>query len=113
MTAFTPCSPPFRTSPARPFTAASSAMASPDCPRSRATSPPRRSSSPTPSATSTSCIAEVSTEEGKLRLFVAIDRTSKFAFAKLVGSAGKMEAADFLRELVNAVPYRIHTVLTV
>jgi transposase InsO family protein len=57
-------------------------------------------------------IAEVSTEEGKLRLFVAIDRTSKFAFAKLVGSAGKMEAADFLRELVAAVPYRIHTVLT-
>jgi transposase InsO family protein len=57
-------------------------------------------------------IAEVSTEEGKLRLFVAIDRTSKFAFARLVESAGKMEAARFLRELVEAVPYRIHTVLT-
>ena len=28
-------------------------------------------------------IAEVSTEEGKLYLFVAIDRTSKLAFAKL------------------------------
>ncbi len=28
-------------------------------------------------------IAEVSTEEGKLHLFVAIDRTSKLAFAKL------------------------------
>ena len=38
-------------------------------------------------------IAEVQTEEGKLRLFVAIDRTSKFAFARLVESAGKMEAA--------------------
>jgi transposase InsO family protein len=57
-------------------------------------------------------IAEVSTEEGKLRLFVAIDRTSKSAFARLVESAGKMEAARFLRELVEAVPYRIHTVLT-
>ena len=57
-------------------------------------------------------IAEVSTEEGKLRLFVAIDRTSKFAFARLVESAGEMEAARFLRELVEAVPYRIHTVLT-
>ena len=57
-------------------------------------------------------IAEVSTEEGKLRLFVAIDRTSKFAFARLVESAGKMEAADFLRDLIEAVPYRIHTVLT-
>jgi len=57
-------------------------------------------------------IAEVSTAQGKLRLFVAIDRTSKVAFVRLVESAGKMEAAQFLRELVEAVPYRIHTVLT-
>jgi transposase InsO family protein len=57
-------------------------------------------------------IAEVQTEEGKLRLFVAIDRTSKFAFARLVESAGKMEAAQFLRDLIEAAPYRIHTVLT-
>jgi transposase InsO family protein len=56
--------------------------------------------------------AEVQTGEGKLRLFVAIDRTSKFAFARLVGSAGKMEAARSLRQLVEAVPYRIHTVPT-
>ena len=57
-------------------------------------------------------IAEVRTGEGRLRLFVAIDRTSKFAFARLVESAGKMEAAQFLRELIAAVPYQIHTVLT-
>ena len=57
-------------------------------------------------------IAEVQTGEGKLRLFVAVDRTSKLAFARLVESAGKMEAADFLRELIQAVPYQIHTVLT-
>jgi transposase-like protein len=57
-------------------------------------------------------IAEVRTEEGKLYLFVAIDRTSKFAFAQLHKKAGKMEAAQFLRDLVNAVPYKIHTVLT-
>jgi transposase InsO family protein len=57
-------------------------------------------------------IAEVGTEEGKLRLFVAIDRTSKFAFVRLVESAGEMEAAQFLRDLIEAVPYRIHTVLT-
>lgn len=52
------------------------------------------------------------TAEGKLRLFVAIDRTSKFAFARLEESAGKMEAAAVLRDLVEAVPYTIHTVLT-
>jgi len=57
-------------------------------------------------------IAQVSTEEGKLSLFVAIDRTSKFAFVRLVESAGKMEAAQFLRDLIAVVPYRIHIVLT-
>ncbi len=57
-------------------------------------------------------IAEVSTAEGKLRLFVAIDRTTKFAFVRLVESAGKMEAAQFLRDVIQAAPYRIHTVLT-
>jgi len=57
-------------------------------------------------------IAEVRTEEGKLRLFVAIDRTSKFAYAELHEKAGKVQAAQFLRHLVTAVPYKIHTVLT-
>src|SRR3712207_2443544 len=61
-------------------------------------------------------LAEVQTGPGKLRRFVAIDRTSKSAFARLVGSAGKMEgkmeAARFPRDLTEAVPYRIHTVLT-
>ena len=42
-------------------------------------------------------IAEVRTAEGKLRLFVAIDRTSKFAYAELHQKAGKMVAAQFLR----------------
>ena len=57
-------------------------------------------------------IAEVQTAEGKLYLFVAIDRTSKLAFAQLVGKATRRVAGDFLRELAAAVPYRIHTVLT-
>jgi len=57
-------------------------------------------------------IAEVRTGEGKLRLFVAIDRTSKFAYVELHERAGKMVAAQFLRNLIAAVPYRIHTILT-
>lgn len=57
-------------------------------------------------------IAEVHTEEGRLYLFVAIDRTSKFAFAQLHEKATRRIAADFLRALIKAVPYRIHTVLT-
>ena len=57
-------------------------------------------------------IAELRTAEGKLHLFAAIDRTSKFAFARLVPKAGKLAAAQFLRDLIEAVPYRVHTVLT-
>ncbi|MDI3337936.1 IS481 family transposase [Defluviimonas aestuarii] len=57
-------------------------------------------------------IAEVQTAEGKLYMFVAIDRTSKFAFVELHPKTGKMVAAAFLRNLIAAVPYRIHTLLT-
>ena len=57
-------------------------------------------------------IAEVHTGQGRLHLFVAIDRTSKFAFAQLHEKATRRIAADFLRALVAAVPYTIHTVLT-
>jgi transposase InsO family protein len=57
-------------------------------------------------------IAEVQTAEGRLYLFVAIDRTSKFAFVELHRKALRKTAADFLRHLVEAVPYRINIVLT-
>ena len=57
-------------------------------------------------------IAEVQTAEGKLYLFVAIDRTSKFAFAQLVEKANRVTASAFLVALIKAVPYKIHTVLT-
>ena len=57
-------------------------------------------------------IAEVHTEEGRLYLFVAIDRTSKFAYAELHPKATRMIAKDFLCNLVAAVPYTIHTILT-
>lgn len=57
-------------------------------------------------------IAELRTAEGKLYLFIAIDRTSKFAFVQLVERANMKTASAFLEALVQAVPYRIHTVLT-
>ena len=41
-------------------------------------------------------LAEVRTAEGKLYLFVAIDRTSKFAFVELVERADMRAAAIFL-----------------
>jgi transposase InsO family protein len=57
-------------------------------------------------------IAEVQTAEGKLYLYVAIDRTSKFAFVQLVKRTGRSSASAFLEALIKAVPYKIHTVLT-
>ena len=57
-------------------------------------------------------IAEVRTEEGKLYLFVAIDRTSKVAYAELHERATQRVAGAFLRAVIAALPYRVHTVLT-
>ncbi len=45
-------------------------------------------------------------------LLVAIDRTTKFAFVELHEKATRRVAGDFLRHLIEAVPYKVHTVLT-
>jgi transposase InsO family protein len=57
-------------------------------------------------------MAEVRTEEGRLYLLAAIDRTSKFAYVELHEKVTTGIAGDFLRALIQAVPYRVHTVLT-
>src|SRR3712207_8020527 len=56
--------------------------------------------------------SEVRTEQGKLYLLVAIDRTSKFAFVELHERVTRRVAGNFLRALIAAVPYKVHTVLT-
>ena len=56
--------------------------------------------------------AEVRTEEGKLYLFVAIDRTSKVCYAELHEQAKQSTAAAFLESALGAFPYALHTVLT-
>lgn len=43
---------------------------------------------------------------------VAIDRTSKFAFVQLHEKVARRTAADFLRHLIAAVPYKVYAVLT-
>jgi IS30 family transposase len=57
-------------------------------------------------------IAEVQTAEGKLFLFVGIDRTVKFAVAQLVATADRKTAWEFLQHMLEAVPYQVHRVLT-
>jgi hypothetical protein len=56
-------------------------------------------------------MAEVRTEAGKLRLFVAIARTCTFADAERHNEANTMLAAQCLRHLIAAVPDQIHPVL--
>lgn len=51
---------------------------------------------------------EVRTEEGKLHLFVTIDRTSKYVLAKLALQANMVSAKAFLEELVDRVGIFAH-----
>ena len=57
-------------------------------------------------------ICHLRTDEGKLYLFVGIDRTSKFAYVELLASYKREDACAFLHRLIEAVPYQIHTILT-
>jgi hypothetical protein len=53
-------------------------------------------------------IAEVRTEEGKLHLFVAVDRTSLSPNC----TRARASAAGFLEASIEAIPYQIYAVLT-
>lgn len=57
-------------------------------------------------------IAEVQSAEGKLYLFVGIDRTSKFAVTQIVDKADRKTAWEFLQRMLEAVSYQVHTILT-
>ena len=57
-------------------------------------------------------VCELRSAEGKVYLFLAIDRVSKFAYVELQPAATMMIGAAFPHSVVAAFPYRIHTVLT-
>jgi transposase-like protein len=50
--------------------------------------------------------------EGKVHMFLAIDRVSKFAYLELHPNATMLTGAAFLRGVIAAFPYKLHTVLT-
>ncbi len=50
--------------------------------------------------------------DGKLHLFLAVDRVTQFAYAELHPQATMLTGAAFLRGVLAAFPYAIHTVLT-
>lgn len=55
---------------------------------------------------------EIRHADGKLVMFLAIDRVSKFTYVEFHDRAGKMEGAAFLKNVVAAFPYKINKVLT-
>jgi len=57
-------------------------------------------------------VCELRLSEGKLFMFLAIDRVSKFVHVAFLDANTKANGAAFLREVVEVFPYRIHTVLT-
>jgi transposase InsO family protein len=57
-------------------------------------------------------VCELRLVQGKLSMFLAIDRVSKFAHVAFFDANTKANGAAFLREVVEVLPYRIHTVLT-
>lgn len=57
-------------------------------------------------------VCELRLAEGKLFMFLAIDRVSKFVHVAFLDANTKMNGAAFLREVIEVFPYAIHTVLT-
>jgi transposase InsO family protein len=57
-------------------------------------------------------ICEVRTGERKVYLYVAVDRISKFVVAEVHTSPTIKAAVGFLQTVVEAVPHKIHRVLT-
>ncbi len=50
--------------------------------------------------------------DGKIHMFLAIDRVSKFTFVEFYDKAGNINGAEFLSNTVKTFSYKIHTVLT-
>jgi transposase InsO family protein len=57
-------------------------------------------------------VGELRLAQGRLFMFLAIDRVSKFTHVAFFDASTKMNGAAFLREVVAVFPYRLHTVLT-
>jgi hypothetical protein len=50
--------------------------------------------------------------DGKLHMFLAIDRVSKFTYVEFHDRLGSQIGAAFLRAVIGVFPYKLHTVLT-
>jgi transposase-like protein len=55
---------------------------------------------------------ELRLADGKLHMFLAIDRVSKFTYVEFHDRTKMLNGVAFLQSVIDAFPYRIHTVLT-
>ena len=55
---------------------------------------------------------ELRLTDGKLHMFLAIDRVSKFTYVEFHDRTKMLNGSAFLHSVIEAFPYRIHTVLT-
>jgi len=72
----------------------------------------RGSFAPTPIGYVHIDVCELRLAEGKLNMFLAIDRVSKFTLVEFRDTVRMQDGAAFMRNVVTAFPYRLHTVLT-
>src|ERR1700723_1170844 len=86
-------------------------MESPGCRRSKGKPPPNANSRPIRSASFISTSPRFEPRRAS-STSSSIDRTSKFAFVELHEKVARRTAGDFLRRLIAAVPYKVHTVPT-
>ncbi len=56
--------------------------------------------------------AQFRSAEGKTHMFLAIDRVSKFVYVEFHETAEMATGGAFMRNVIKAFPYQIHTVLT-
>lgn len=57
-------------------------------------------------------VCELRLTDGRLHMFLAIDRVSKFTYVEFHDQANTTTGPEFLRSVVAAFPYKLHTVLT-
>jgi len=81
-------------------------------PKNAAAKPKRKKFKPYPIGYIHIDICDVRTGEGRVYLYVAVDRVSKFIYAEVHPSPTIKVAVAFLLNAVKAVPYKIHRVLT-
>lgn len=55
---------------------------------------------------------ELHLADGKVHMFLAIDRVLKFTYVEFHDRTKMLNGTEFLENVIEAFPYRIHTILT-